>query len=164
MPLDLVAALDLVAKLSRTRNYPLTEQGVTGFAESLMRAAEMFGVDGAAIVQKCADTSEFCPTDADLLNIARDLKEERERKERAATPSQEAEWRKQYGPPQDFAVVPVRKSERRDDELWRKLRKKYPNAGRKGKKDWPDLLTLSKDARELGYPDYADAWEKSVKW
>jgi hypothetical protein len=163
MPLDLVGALDLVAKLSRTRNYPQAEQGVTEFAESLIRATRMFGVKGDLIVRRCGDLSEFCPTDADLLNVARDLKEEREREERAVTPSQEAEWRKVYGPPQDFAVIPERKPERRDDELWRKLRNKFPGAGRKGH-DWPDWKVLAAAARELGYEDYAVAWEKSVGW
>jgi len=163
MPIDLSTALDLVSKLSRTRNFPQTEDGVMDLAQGLMRAAGMIAVDAGDIVRRCADLSEFCPTDADLLNVARDLREERDREEQRATPSQEAQWRKQYGPPQDFAVVIPKKPKRRDDELWEKLRAKFPGAGRRGK-DWPDWLVLSQAARELGYLDYADAWAKSVKW
>jgi hypothetical protein len=164
--LTLDEALELVAGLQRTRNYPQTEDGVITFAQGLVRASRLLDGDGRAIIERCGDTSEFCPCDADLFTVAREIREERRREEEKASPDQLAQWRKEYGAPVPFEAPDwypeAKKTIARREELWRLLKLRFPQAGRKGK-DWPDWRTLAKHARELGYPEYADAWERAVR-
>ena len=59
---------------SRCQNWPKERIGIKGLAEALTRAATRFGVSEARIVAECAESSQYCPTDADLINIARGLR------------------------------------------------------------------------------------------
>jgi hypothetical protein len=162
---ELPEAIKLVAKLSRTRNFPQSEDGVKDLAESLDRISEVIGIDPAHLVQLCADTLEFCPSDAEMWTLARDIKEELRRERERTSPSQSEQWRRQYGAPQAFDdsqlaaqwYPKVQAKIKRREQMWRELRAKFPA-------NWPDWSTLAKAARELGYTEYADAWERSVKW
>jgi hypothetical protein len=172
--MELADAIKLIGKLSRTRNFPQSEDGVKDLAESLDRISGAIGIDPAALVQRCADLSEFCPTDADMWTTAREIKEEIRRKAESASPTQMARWRKEYGDPKPVDLseidpefrerfVKAQANAKRREELWSKLKKKFPSAAMP-KGQWPNWDVLAKAARELGYPEYADAWEKSVKW
>lgn len=46
---------------------------------------------------------------------------------------------------------------RRDDDLWAKLSAKFPE---RKNREWPSWEDLAEAARELGYEDYARAWER----
>lgn len=59
---------------SRCQNWPKDRMGIAGLVEALERAAERFGVQISRIISECAQASVFCPTDADILNVARALK------------------------------------------------------------------------------------------
>ncbi len=59
---------------SRCQNGPKERIGIKGLADALTRAADRFGVPAARIVAECAESSQYCPTDADLINVARGLK------------------------------------------------------------------------------------------
>ena len=48
--------------------------------------------------------------------------------------------------------------ERRDDELWRKIRQRVADPKNLRMMSWGQLAKI---ARELGYEDYAKAWERS---
>lgn len=55
-------------------------------------------------------------------------------------------------------IAPLKPFEkRRNDELWQKLRQKFPDSKRG---EWPSWEVLAQAARELGYEDYARAWER----
>ncbi len=71
--MEITEALDIIERLSRTKNYPRDLNGLTFLAEGLMRAAAI-GVDPVRIVMDWSAISEWCPTDADLMNTARLLK------------------------------------------------------------------------------------------
>ncbi len=73
LKMELDEALPLIARLSRTKNYPRDDDGLTFLAEGLIRAASI-GVDPVRIVMEWSAVSEWCPTDADLMNTARMLK------------------------------------------------------------------------------------------
>jgi|GEM_PF-4391671 len=75
MPLALSKAIELVSKLERTRNYPRDPEGegVKNLARGLQKASDALKVSGALIIERCAETSEYCPTDADLFTVARDI-------------------------------------------------------------------------------------------
>lgn len=66
-------AIGLVAKLDRTKKYPTSGAGLQSLAAGLMRAVEITGISGADIVAQCAVLSEWCPTDADLMTVAKDI-------------------------------------------------------------------------------------------
>ncbi len=63
-----------VRAFSRCQNWPKDRTGIAGLVEGLERAASRFGVPVARIITECVETSPYCPTDADLINIARGLK------------------------------------------------------------------------------------------
>ncbi len=71
--MEITEALDIIERLSRTKNYPRDINGLNFLAEGLTRAAGSTGVDPSRIVKACAAASEWCPTDADLLSVARDI-------------------------------------------------------------------------------------------
>ena len=58
---------------SRCSNYPKEQAGIFGLAQGLVKASRITGVAQEAIVDRCADISKFCPTDADLLSVAREI-------------------------------------------------------------------------------------------
>jgi hypothetical protein len=66
---------DLVIRaFSRCSNYPKERAGVLGLAQGLRASADKFGVSMSAIIAECVSTSSFCPTDHDLLEVARALR------------------------------------------------------------------------------------------
>lgn len=71
--LALDKAIELVSKLDRTINYPKEYPGIVGLATGLKKASDLLKVGAGLIVDRCAETSQFCPTDADLMQIARDI-------------------------------------------------------------------------------------------
>ena len=79
---------DLVVQaFSRCSNYPKDRTGVLGLAQGLRSAADRFGVEMPAIVAECAESSNFCPTDHDLLEVARALRPQDKQANRDKCPS-----------------------------------------------------------------------------
>ncbi len=74
--LNLSRAIDLVGKLSRTKKYPADDEGVMNLAQGLQKASDSTQVGAGRIIERCASISEWCPTDAELLTVARDLARE----------------------------------------------------------------------------------------
>lgn len=64
-------AFDEVTSFQRCPNFPRDPKGVKALAKGLIRASEITGVAMEAIVARCAESSEYCPTDFDLLAAAR---------------------------------------------------------------------------------------------
>jgi hypothetical protein len=152
-------ALELVGRLSRTKNYPKEPAGLVFLAEGLLYAARETNTSPQQIVMVCAATSEWCPTDADLMTIGHQIRDEQRRAQEALKPSQAQQWRKEYGEPVAFDwkaldMDRVKRVKAREKEMLDKIKAKYP-------KDisWAGMITA---ARELGYPDYADAWERGM--
>ncbi len=158
--MELDEALTLIARLSRTKNYPKDEDGLTFLAEGLMRASAETGAPGQQIVMVCATTSEWCPTDADLMTIAKQIRDEQKRAQEALQPSVENEWRRTYGPPQPFDwkaldVPKIKLTKKREKELYQQIKARHPE-----ELTWAGMIAA---ARELGYDDYADAWQRGMK-
>jgi hypothetical protein len=63
---------------SRCSNYPKESAGIFGLAQGLAKAARVTGIAMRAIVERCAEISQWCPTDLDLMNVARELQPGRE--------------------------------------------------------------------------------------
>ncbi len=65
---------DLVTRaFSRCSNWPKERLGIIGLAQALKKVSDRIGVPMTAIVARCAESSPYCPTDADLLTAARDV-------------------------------------------------------------------------------------------
>ncbi len=64
----------VVRAFSRCSNYPKERAGVLGLAQGLRAAADRFGVEMPVIIAECVGSSSFCPTDHDLLEVARALR------------------------------------------------------------------------------------------
>ncbi len=169
--LNLARAIELVSKLSRTGRYPTTSEGVDGLARGLQYASDSTQIGAGRIIERCAQISEWCPTDADLLTVARDL--QREDAVAAGTydsmgnaPNRAvpiAELEKIYGPPQKVNVSAEMKTlgakaQNRHKIMWAKIRKHLRLSPRE---DWPSWEKCAAVARELGYDDYAQRWEES---
>jgi hypothetical protein len=86
--MELDDALELVERLSRTQNYPKDKSGLNHLAEGLIYASDTFDIPGSEIIAECAQVSNFCPTDHDLIAIARNLGQARDRKAIASLSSQ----------------------------------------------------------------------------
>ena len=148
---------DLVTKaFSRCQNWPKERLGILGLAQGLKKSAERFSVSMEAIVERCAEISQYCPTDADLLTVGRDL---RAAIDRSNEPNKEAEWKLQYGAakPFDWTVIDkehVKHVRDREAKLIAAIKAKYP-----GEIGWSGMAQA---ARELGYEDYAKAWERGI--
>lgn len=141
-------ALALLRELGGFRGYP--KDGENRFAEVLQESA--VSVEHAKAVMQSFD-GEF-PTIREIRDTAMNLRAKFERE-----PDMRAEWEKQYGPPQPFDVTVPQNPIRRDDQLWRDIRKHVGASADLSRMSWP---ALAKIARELGYEDYARAWEGSV--
>ena len=63
----------VVAAFSRCQNYHKERAGVLGLAQGLRNAATATGVTMAAIVARCQELSQYCPTDYDLGQVAAEL-------------------------------------------------------------------------------------------
>ena len=143
----------LFRQLSGFRGYPVKGPGETYFIDAFQLAC--VSVDHARAV--IATFDEVMPTIKEIRETALNLKP------KFAPPylSVREQWERDYGPPRPFPVDiknPV--GERRVDELWRKLREKFPDCAH-SRKPWPSWIVLAKAARELGYEDFARAWENS---
>ena len=66
-------ALELISKFSRAANFPKEELDVIALAQGLARASARTGVLMSRIVQECLDTSQWCPTDHDMLKVAESI-------------------------------------------------------------------------------------------
>lgn len=95
---------DLIPKFSRCANYPRTPLELRYLTMGLARAAGKTGIPMEEIIEECLVSSEYCPTDHDLLTVATYLKQQRDRSKKS-TVNQEAEWRKQYGPSKKFDLA-----------------------------------------------------------
>ena len=142
----------LFRKLSGFRGYPAAGPGEQFFIDTFQMAC--ISVAHAQAVIEVFD--ETMPTKREIRDAAFNLRPKFER----PSPALKEQWERESGPPQPFDVT-VPKVERRVDELWRLLRHKFPGCGRPGK-PWPSWMVLAKAARELGYEDYARAWENSL--
>jgi hypothetical protein len=76
--LTLDKAIEMVRVLDRTRSFPRDPEGkgVENLARGLMKASEGSRIAGNRIVERCATLSEYCPSDADLFTVAKDLARE----------------------------------------------------------------------------------------
>lgn len=170
--LNLARSIELVSKLSRTNKYPSEEEGVIHLAQALQKASDSTQIGAGRIVDRCASISAWCPTDADLLTVARDLAREDAVAEgtydsmanaaNRAVPISELE--KIYGPPQKIEVSAEMKSrgakaQNRHKRMWKEIREKLKL---RHNEDWPSWEKCAEVARSLGYRDYADAWLDSM--
>ncbi len=158
--MELAEALEIVARLSRTKNYPRVEAGIVHLAEGLMRAVEATGANPQQIVMICVTTSEWCPTDFDLMTVAKQIRDEQKRAQEALQPPVEEQWRKTYGPPKAFDwkaldTAKVARVKAREKEMLQKIKAHHPE-----ELSWAGMAQA---ARELGYTDYADAWERGMR-
>lgn len=65
----------VVRAFSRCQNYPKERAGVLGLAQGLRSASDRFLVPMSVIIAECIESSTFCPTDHDLLEVARALRQ-----------------------------------------------------------------------------------------
>jgi hypothetical protein len=156
--MELDDALELIGRFERTKKYPNTDSGLRYLAEGLMAAVKETGATGPAIVFRCAKSSEWCPTDADFMTAAREIREEMRRHEESKI-DVTAEWRGKYGQPKDFdwRVLDVDRKNRikaREREMMHAIRSRHTEP-----LDWVGMISA---ARELGYKDYADTWENGL--
>ena len=154
--------MDLLPRFQRCANYPRDDEGVLALAQGLAAAWRHTGVRMADIVERCATDSQYCPTDADLLTVAKEIKAKRiwdaDSKRHI-----HAEWRREYGDPVKFdwqgeaaKILPqARMTQERQRKMWERLRERFDP------QHWPDWTTIAKAAREMGYEDFAVAWERS---
>ena len=141
---------------SRCSNWPKDRLGVLGLSQGLRKAADRFSVTMQAIVARCAETSQYCPTDADLINVGRDLKADIDR---ANQPDITAEWKRKYGEPKPFDWKQIdqehaKQAKERERTMLAAIKAKYPQ-----ELSWASMIEA---ARELGYEDYAHAWERGM--
>ena len=142
------AARLLLRAFSTCANWPHDRDGMVGLAEELQGASIRFGIPMAHIVESCKENSPLCPTPHDLLNAGRQLwTRKNETFEAAAAVKQRKQWEKECGPADlGFSnsliqrAVEVVTDPRRDDELWKSLRQKFPES-RSGR--WPSWQILA---------------------
>ena len=154
---------------SRCSNWPEDRLGQIGLAQGLYRASGRFRITQEDLITRCRELSAFCPTDADLMRVAGEMFNARQAA-LAAKRNQNAEWERQYGKPhafegsrgkcsccgRDWEEIMKTASDRRT-EMWAKLRVHFePKRGQ-----WPSYRDMAPVVRDLGYEDYADAWERS---
>ncbi len=168
-------AIELVTKLARTKKYPTTDDGVADLARGLQHASEAAKIGAGRIIDRCASISEWCPSDAELLLVAQDLAREDAVADgtydsmasaaNCAPKLSKADLEREYGPPQPIVVTAAVKTrgkvaQDRHKRMWQEIRDKLhlrPN------EDYPSWQKCAAAARELGYMDYADGWERLVK-
>ncbi len=152
-------ALELIGRLSRTKNYPKEPAGLMFLAEGLIRACAETRAPGQQIVMVCATTSEWCPTDHDLMTVARQIRDEQKRAQEALDPPIEEQWRKEYGPPKPFDwkaldTDKIKRVKKREADMLRAIKARHPE-----ELSWSGMIEA---AREAGYLDYAEAWQKGM--
>lgn len=156
-----VSPLDLIERFSRCQNYPRTVEGIQFLAQGLVHAQQTTGIEMEVIVGHCATISQYCPTDHELLNVARSIRDERLR-EAESRRDQTAEWERQYGPakPYDWrseaaSIMPAaREYWRKDKQRIELMRKKAREGGFNLRKlSYPQWFALQvKCQREVGLP------------
>ena len=153
-------ALELVGRLSRTKNYRKDEVEVGYLADGLMLAVNETGANPEQIIMICRTTSEWCPTDHDLMTIGKQIRDEQKRAQESLEPSVESLWKKKYGEPQpfDWKALDIPRKQRvknREREMYSAIKKAHPE-----ELTWAGMIAA---ARELGYDDYADTWERGMR-
>lgn len=94
------APIDLIATFQRCANYPRDYAGVIALAQGLRKASDRYEILMQAIVDRCAETSQFCPTDAELLNAALSMRDTLDRALQDANDKKEkSEWERKHGKP-----------------------------------------------------------------
>lgn len=93
-----LTAQELIGKFSRCQRFPIDILGINTLAEGLERASKTTGVPMAEIVDAALPIAQFCPTDAELLTIARNIRDQRSN-DAEAKRDRTAEWERKYGKP-----------------------------------------------------------------
>lgn len=159
----------VVAHLERTQNYPKTDEGIDALARGLKHASDSTGVGAGRIVEKCAHESKFCPTDYDLLVVAKELArgdaiaggtfDSLAGAANVAPQATQETLKAEYGDaiPFDWHQIDhahVKGVKDRERSLLTAIKAKYP-----GELNW---IQMAVAARELGYEDYARTWERAM--
>lgn len=92
---------ELVAKFVRCQKYPTDVRGINDLADGLERAAQKSGITMHEIVDATLPLAQFCPTDAEFLTIARNIRDERDR-DADTKRNKTSEWQRQYGKPASY--------------------------------------------------------------
>lgn len=167
-------AIEQLAPLQRTKDYPKNSRGMLALAEGLIRASDLTGKTMEAIVRRCADTSPYCPTDADLLTVAKDMVridavidgtyDATASQGNHASPNRVAQWRKECGPPAAFPLLydheKATRCHRETDELFRAAKGLGLFEGGK----WAPEKTICEALRKAGYPKTAHQTEVMKAW
>lgn len=161
-------ATELVRQyLSRAQGYPTDTKAFCGLVNGLVRAEQVSKVPAQRIVERCAELSKFCPTDYDLQQVAKDMA----RCDAVASGTfdslgnagnavvDSSKLREQYGEPAafDWKTIDHAKVKRvrdRERALISAIKAKYPK-----EIGWAQIAIA---AAELGYYDYAEAWQRSL--
>ena len=155
-------ATDIVCRFSRCGNYPKTTPEMQALANDLISASENKRVSMEDIAQRWAERSAFCPTAADLFDVALEIRTERQEREAIQSEGeQRSQWKREAVPDQSEPKpdgAHVNAAVAREAQMWRELRKELNVQGLK----WPGWAECAKAARKLGYGDYAVAWERSI--
>lgn len=165
---DFNAATDLVEQhLSRAVGYPSETRAFVSLVNGLVKAELVSNVPAGRIAERCAELSKFCPTDYDLLSVARDMARcdavaagTFDSMAGAGNAVVDAEkLREEYGEPAPFDshkidMDRVKRVKDRERKLLAEIKALHP-----GDISWHQM---AKTARSLGYEDYARAWEKGV--
>ena len=150
----------MVRAFERSSNYPKTREGEQLLAQGLKRAFDSTGIPMQEIIEECLGLSAFCPTDADLLKVASEIKIRRMAS--GIPPDQQQQWERQYGPPKPFdwaaeaeKILPASKEYWRKDRAAIKIikremerRKLKPNTI--SHRDWLELRLAAQ--QEVGLP------------
>lgn len=114
---------ELIGRFERCPNFPKTPEGIVFLAQGLAQAARTTGIDATDIVDACAAIGRFCPTDHELLNVARNIRDRRQT-EAESKRNRTAEWERQYGKPEPYDWKAETSKIMADaSEYWRKDRK-----------------------------------------
>jgi hypothetical protein len=159
-----------VRRLSGTVNFPKGDEAATVAVKELVYALEN-RVDSRGqrafvgkLIDACLESSKFCPTVADLVTVAGEIRAEGRRREEAeAVARRPQEWQQTYGAPETFNwkqidLQRVKQVRAREAQMYTDVRHYF--AARKVEN--PGWAAMAVAAGELGYGDYAVAWEKAV--
>jgi hypothetical protein len=158
-------AVDLIARFGACERWPRNNDTALSFlAERLIQAASRFKVTMESIADRWAENNRECPTEFDLLQSAQAVRDDLDRAiEAHRLTTQHQEWEKTYGPPDPIEIDWDLSKPSRYDQCWAQIKQKYPKAI----PDWPrdtrdpNFRELARYAREFGYIDIAEAWERS---
>lgn len=156
--------IDLIWRFATCKNFPRTEEyALRILAQALAGAAKKYSLDIRDVVERCIEVSEYCPTEHDLREVAREIHEEQQRAVEAKR-NQIREWEKQYGKPEPFKVGECLHCGRKwseitsthrakESEMWAKLRAHF-GVGIVGGKSWDQIswARIYEAQEKLGYP------------